>query len=505
MKVLANQQSYPTFLSAEEMNSPDKAEKIWKSIEDFFKNEDLARNELRVSFSAFLRISRIGLYPLIESSRRPMDFGPFGGVYKFRDNARVDFDSWFFNPEETREENDLSGFIPAYNLRKIVDWFCSGKDRETAVECLTRELNEELEEIGLPELKPKIANLKFRPVRTTWHKPKQVPDQSFHVFRIVDVMTLVDGDVGVEDFVNSLFERIAESNLDEAAGQSVILATHKEIDNCRSRLGLLIGTHTQYLFHGLAEGPEPPPVQERTLKNFKKRPVERAVAEVVLPNRVSTGSVGLDRLLLGGVPEKYACVLASAVSDERELLVRNFLEVGLERGETTFYVTSEAKSALDLAEKFQSNFFLFVCNPRVEVVLESLPNVFKLKGVDNLTDICIALTKGFRRLNQSQLGPRRACVEIVSDVLLEHKVLLTRKWLIEVLSYFRSNGFTTLAVVDSQMHPDEEVQAVLGLFDGEIRISEKETGRGREKTLSIKRLNNQRFQANEIALAGEQL
>jgi hypothetical protein len=138
-------------------------------------------------------------------------------------------------------------------------------------------------------------------------------------------------------------------------------------------------------------------------------------------------------------------------------------------------------------------------------MIPNLPNVFKLKGVESLTDIDIALTKSFRTLDASQSGPRRICIEIISDVLLQHHAVITRKWLSGVLPDLKARGFTTLAVVNPQMHPQEEVQAILGLFEGEIRVSEKETEKGTEKILKIRKLYNQRYLENELTLARERL
>jgi hypothetical protein len=65
----------------------------------------------------------------------------------------------------------------------------------------------------------------------------------------------------------------------------------------------------------------------------------------------------------------------------------------------------------------------------------------------------------------------------------------------------KSNGFTTLAVADPQMHPPEELYAILGLFDGEINIYEK----GTEQFLRIKRMSNQRYLKDELLLKEEDM
>ena len=234
-------------------------------------------------------------------------------------------------------------------------------------------------------------------------------------------------------------------------------------------------------------------------------PVTINVSEVVLPGRITTGFGNLDNLLFGGIPENYAVILTSPSCDERDLLIKRFLEAGAREGKVTFYVTMETSGVRTLVEEFQSNFYLVICNPQADEIIKSLPNVFKLKGVENLTDISIALTSAFRRLDASLSGPRRACIEIISDVLLQHHAASTRRWLTGLVPDLRSRGFTTLAVMNPKMHPSEEVQAILGLFEGEINIYEKETEKGLEKFLKIKKMHNQRYLESELPLRKEKL
>ncbi len=229
------------------------------------------------------------------------------------------------------------------------------------------------------------------------------------------------------------------------------------------------------------------------------------MAGVVRATSIATGCGDLDDLLLGGIPENYTVVLTSPSCDERDLLIKRFLEAGAKKGEVTFYVTIDPGGVKTLARKHQSNFFLFVCNPAADAIIKSLPNVSKLKGVKNLTDISIALTSTFRRLNKSPKGPRRACIEIISDVLLEHHAASTRKWLTALIPKLKSRGFTTLAVMNPQMHPPQEVQAILGLFEGEINIYEKETKKGLRKHLKVKKMANQRYLDSETPLRKKRL
>lgn len=232
----------------------------------------------------------------------------------------------------------------------------------------------------------------------------------------------------------------------------------------------------------------------------KGEPVTVKIPEAVLPGRITSGYKALDNMLLGGIPENYAIVLTSPSCDERDLLVKRFLEAGAKKGQITFHVISKASETKTLAEEFQSNFYLFICNPQADKIIKSLPNVFKLKGVENLNDISTALSSAFHRLDPKKKGPRRACIEIISDILLQHHTVQTRRWLNALIPELKSKGFTTLAVMDRDMHSPQEVHAILGLFEGEINIFEKETEKGLKKFLGIRKLYSQRYQETKMLL-----
>jgi KaiC/GvpD/RAD55 family RecA-like ATPase len=205
-------------------------------------------------------------------------------------------------------------------------------------------------------------------------------------------------------------------------------------------------------------------------------------------------------MLLGGIPKGYAVILTSPSLDERDLLVRRFLETGARKGEVTFYVTINAGNMKALAEECKTNFYLFLCSPQVDEVVKSLPNAFRLKGVENLTDISIALASAFRRMDDVPTVPRRACIEIISDVLLQHHAVSVRRWLVALIPEFRSRCFTILAVMNPHMHPSQEAQAILDVFDGEINIFEKETKKGFQKFLNIRKMHGQRYLENDLPL-----
>jgi len=229
---------------------------------------------------------------------------------------------------------------------------------------------------------------------------------------------------------------------------------------------------------------------------LEPEPVETEVSKGVLSGRITTGYGNLDNLLLGGIPENYAVILTSPSCDERDLLIEKFLETGAKSGEVTFYVTINPCEVKTITEEFQSHFYLFICNPQANAITKNFLNVFKLSGVENLTDINIALSSVFRTLEVSIKEPRRVCIEIISDVLLQHRAAQTRRWLNALIPELRSKGFTTLAVMNPGMHPPQEVRAILGLFEGEISIYKK----GLKNFLKIKKMHKRKYSKSELPL-----
>jgi len=224
------------------------------------------------------------------------------------------------------------------------------------------------------------------------------------------------------------------------------------------------------------------------------------VPEKKIMGKVQTGFKSLDQMLFGGIPENYAVALVSPSFDETTQIINRFLETGIRNEQVTFYITMNPRNINALSSNSMPFLYVFICSSKAQSNARTIPNVFNLSGVDNLTDVEIALTKVLRSLDSSQLGPKRACIDIISDVLLQHRVVTTRKWLNEILTILRSNGFTTLGVVNPQLHAPEETQAILGFFDGEVKIFEREGTNGVAKVLKIQRMHNQMYLEDELTL-----
>ena len=231
-------------------------------------------------------------------------------------------------------------------------------------------------------------------------------------------------------------------------------------------------------------------------KFIQLKSIEIKVQEVILEDRILTGTKELDSLLLGGIPNEYAVALTGIPSDERDLLIRNFLKAGTNQNQPTFYVSTEADDLDDLLKN--PSFYLFLCNPKPKTAVPDLPNVYKLASKTDLTNLAISLTRAFRKINQSR--KKRICLEIISDVLVDYKVQVTRKWIAETITNYCSKGFTMLAVIDPTMHTNEQVGAVLNLYNGEISINQTKDSLECKTSIRIEKLRNQDYVKNPICL-----
>jgi hypothetical protein len=137
-----------------------------------------------------------------------------------------------------------------------------------------------------------------------------------------------------------------------------------------------------------------------------------------------------------------------------------------------------------------------VCNPQAGTTAKSLPNIISIRGVESLTDISIPLFSTLSKLQIATDKPGRICIDILSDVLLQHHAVQTRRWLVGLTTELKSKRLTTLAVMNPHMHSLEETQAIIDLFDGEMEVYEKES----KKFLRIKKMYGQDYISDDLPL-----
>ncbi|MFI8306661.1 hypothetical protein ACIF80_25140 [Streptomyces sp. NPDC085927] len=203
----------------------------------------LAR-EVRVSVASLLRVQDDDGYVLVHSPYRPGSYGPPGGVVKYHPSARPALDRLGFREElrvDQRMRGDLRGFLPGRALPGFVRWFDRREDRESALECVRRELAEELAEIGHQELAVGIDRLHFTHVRDVVDGPIKVPGRSYRVVRLFDVW-----DLSLDTPEAVRLKEVLTALAADPTEHGVLIATADDIVHGRRRRSYL-APHTAYL------------------------------------------------------------------------------------------------------------------------------------------------------------------------------------------------------------------------------------------------------------------
>src|SRR5208282_1629943 len=215
-----------------------------------------------------------------------------------------------------------------------------------------------------------------------------------------------------------------------------------------------------------------------------------ATPSSALRSRVSTGYARLDEALQGGFLAGSAIVLSAPASDEVPILLRRFLEAD----PVSLLITRSLSSAEPILGNKPDGLKCLVCSDKsVPPAQNTLPG----KGIENLTELNIVITETI-----NSLQPSRLVVQFLSDVLLRHKALQTRKWLSELLDKFRAKNITTLVLLNPLMHSSEEVQAIVDLFNGNIELIEKQVEGQLRKALVIKWMHGIETTEKEVLLEG---
>ena len=118
----------------------------------------------------------------------------------------------------------------------------SGEGRETAQECVRRELEEELAEVG-QNLKINLRDVSLSRVRAVYEGPDTVPGESYIQLRRFEIYEFETSLTKAKTLLKDVTECVSRTT-------EVISPTSKEIIRGRNQLGRIIGSHAPYLFGG---------------------------------------------------------------------------------------------------------------------------------------------------------------------------------------------------------------------------------------------------------------
>lgn len=217
---------------------------------------------------------------------------------------------------------------------------------------------------------------------------------------------------------------------------------------------------------------------------------------------ISTGYKELDASLEGGLPAGYAIIIVSPPYDERDLLLAKMIGTCLSMGFSVFFMSRDMSRTSDLASRYKQNFYAF--NPQADKIAGQTANIFKIQSVQNLNDVNISLSKAMAPMINE--NPKKILIiDFLSDILLEHKALTTRKWLDDFIAKRKVEGFTILAALNPLIVSDQERQTIIDLFEGVIEINEKSLPERPKRYAIVKKMYGRKYKDTGIDLEKDRL
>jgi len=219
------------------------------------------------------------------------------------------------------------------------------------------------------------------------------------------------------------------------------------------------------------------------------------------PASISTGYSELDSVLAGGLPLGYAILIVSPPCDERDLLFRKIIESSLSMGSPVFFLSRDLIRTQDFVNRYGKNFHIF--SPQADKIVSAGGGVYKVQGLQNLSDLNISFTQAVGSLPDTR--GKLIIIDLLSDILLEHKALTTRKWLDGFISKRKTEGFTIIGALNPLISTAQDTQTIMDLFDGIIEIYERELKERARRFLIVKKMYGRNYTDTELMLDKDKL
>ena len=246
--------------------------------------------------------------------------------------------------------------------------------------------------------------------------------------------------------------------------------------------------------------PKDAPKQQTVEKEIKYESVQPKI--IPAGQSISTGYNELDTVLAGGLPVGYAILVVSPPCDERDLLLTKIIKSNLSMGSSVFFLSRDLSRTQDFASRYKTGFYVFT--PQADKITTDSANVFKIANVQNLNDVNITFRTAMETIPKPTSN-KIIIIDLLSEVLLEHKSLTTRKWLDDFIGKRKTEGFTVLAILNPLISGKQESQTIIDLFDGIIEIYEKELRERARRFLIVKKMYGKKYIDSELMLDRDKL
>ncbi len=308
----------------------------------------------------------------------------------------------------------------------------------------------------------------------------------------------VSGTWSIQSFVETTVSYVSYATAPTTKLTSLTLtSTISQIGLPFGNLGLLIVGAAVAVIAGVLV------VARRRKPSLVSQPVTQTKAVQSQPI-ISTGYVDLDKALEGGIPEKFGVVIVSPSFDERDLLLRKIVESALSSGRLVILVSNDIGRTEDLTSRYPKGFYAF--STQADKISSHGPNLLKIPNIENLSDATISLSLTLKEIMAKEKATKPIMImDLLSDLLLRHKSIITRRWLTDFVGKRKAEGFTIIATLNPLTAAKEETQSIIDFFDGVIEIFEKPLAERTRRFLMIRKMYGQRYSEDEVLMDKDKL
>ena len=171
-------------------------------------------------------------------------------------------------------------------------------------------------------------------------------------------------------------------------------------------------------------------------------------------------------------------------------------------GSPIFFLSRDLIRTQDFANRYGKDFHVF--SPQADKITSAGGKIHKIQGLQNLSDLNISFTKAVETLPKT-FAAKLIIIDLLSDILLEHKALTTRKWLDGFIGKRKTEGFTVIGVLNPLISSQQDTQTITDLFDGVIEIYERELKERARRFLIVKKMYGRNYTDTELMLDRDKL
>src|SRR5216117_3211460 len=202
--------------------------------------------------------------------------------------------------------------------------------------------------------------------------------------------------------------------------------------------------------------------------------------------RLATGIEGFDAMVQGGLPVGSSVILQGPPGQEKLRFALTFLAEGLKSGGSGLVVVSSQSPdavvadlrglGVDLDAVTTENRLRIVdwYSWSEETILDIEEEGIVIRSSIDLTNLGVALSRAIAALPPDPA--RRAVIEMLSPAMNAYEVTQVYSFAQSAKKKFDRNGFTSLVLLEKDMHSGPEITTLLQPFDGVIEVERIRTG-----------------------------